>query len=1496
MAATALQENGTSVLNGEKDGDIVQSPVSANSGRTESEEEEEYAGRSEESDGSAEEEDDDEDDDDEPALKYERLGGALPDLLKRDSGSALVVSKNLMAMGTHAGFVHLLDLAGKRIKSFKPHMASVMDICLDETAEWVATASLDGQIVIHSAAESFSFDLKRPIRAISLEPNFAKKTTRAFVCGGMAGNLIMYERGWLGHKDTILHTGEGPIWAVKWRGRLIAWANDLGVKIYDTVSQTRITFIDRPANSPRADLFKCTLHWQDDSTLLIAWADHVKVARVRARPRTQTSSAASAGLPPLLVEITLVLKVDCMIAGLVPHLNSHTVSSPTPSISSNSQPPTQTSTQTHYLLLAYTPPDSSIFTDEPNPDWKKKAAERPELRIVSPTGAELAADALSVADYGKWGCNDYVLAEADDQVYVVLSPRDIVVVRRRDRRDHIAWLVERQRYEEALGEVEALEAETGGASSGDGVVSATEIGQRYIEHLVSDGNFVAAARLTPKVCGRDAKRWENWIFLFQQKRQMQAIIPFVPTDSPRLDHLVYEMILAHFLSHDRRTLLQTIKEWPKEIYDISAVIVAVLAELQRTASTSNLAAPTLAASSPAPSDKVTLMECLAELYVANRQPGKALSYLLRLRRPNVFELIRENNLFTDVQDQALQLVEFDHELMEKRKAALPEGVVSNEKSEAIQLLVDHIHSIPVSRVVAQLQSRPYFLFLYLDALTEKEPHMVSEFADVQVKLYAEFATPRLIDFLRASNEYTLEKAYKVCEERNLVPEMVFLLGRMGNNKQALTLIIERLGDVHRAIDFAKEQNDDDLWEDLLKYSETRPTFIRGLLENVGPEISPIRLIRRIKNGLEIDGLQEALVKILQDFHLQISLLEGCQTILNGDSADFARKLHKDQTAGFLLTGKSTCPMCEQPLVETHQRLVVLFLCRHVVHADCTSGAERLPPPPQPDPVFRGLGVSGQTDAARGLSGKIAFEAVVRARLGHVHVDWLTATPTMGRGTAFTDEDDRNLVAYLASLPLNAGRRSQAIYKLLVANAEGKWPWASRHPSGGWQGRYRNAASDFDERILVERHREPLPPLPPALQSASDTQGTGTESESGPAPRNLTAFTKEDEDNLCVFFAQHRPGGRGRLSETLYKTLVENKDGKHPWATRHPAGSWRSHYRRHAARIDARILAIQSIAGGLQAGIAEHCDGVVEDAQAEHGRKRPDGDSCTPRSAPDAHVQEHAAPDGRVLVPFTEEDIENLCKFLSGQRPLEGGRQYRSNVFYDKLVEDKDGAAHWANRHSAASWYRYYRRHQQELDTRILALQREEIAAAAASAIQSSVDPQRSLEVRVESSILPEAIEGDEGIKNLIMPVPSQSATSRRTAMEPDLVNSLKKLAIDATPTSNDDDINANRQMNGKSSLSSVEPPPEPRVSGQVVTALSERSNQPFSLSSTPATMDPAARAFDMHAFLFADALDTSNSLLLLYNGNAVPLGNCRTDYVSAGDLNPPSGNLYLLPT
>ncbi|CCM00293.1 uncharacterized protein FIBRA_02323 [Fibroporia radiculosa] len=920
------------------------------------------------SEGSFDEDEDDseDEDDDEPALKYERLGGITQSLLQKGSISVLAHANQrlvrtfalffsfhvvipLQALGTHDGMLHVLDLSGTHVKSFEAHSAYVTDISMDLSAEWIATTSIDGetsviyvdsfvrvasiatsrisdefprQVVIHSVStsESQTFRAKRSLRSVALEPNFAKSGTRSVVYGGMEGSLVLQEKGWLGYKETVLHSNEGPVWKVRWRGRLIAWANDLGVKIYDTVSQTRITFIDRPADSPRADLFGCTLHWQDDSTLLVAWADQIKVARIRARPRTVTTSS-SANLPPYLVEVTAVFQLDCMVAGIVPHPLTSSPPTLIPSSASVTSTPSSHQTTeamapstmqtapppplTAFLLLAYSPPDTSLLTGNEatsnRDEQARKAAERPELRIVSRGGEELASDALGISNYERWGCNDYHLVEveagavtggADNRYYIVVSPKDVVVVKPRDWRDHVAWLVERKRYEEALDEIERQAGMGIAGGPGEEAVDAVDIGQRYIEHLVSEGEFIKAARLCPKVCGQDVKRWEDWIFFFAQKLQLQAIIPYVPTDAPTLGHLVYEMIMAYYLANDRQMLLQTIKSWPKGIYDISAVIVAVQAELDRSPSSSSARTTS--------SETVLLMESLAELYTNNRQPGKALPFFLRLRRPNVFDLIRENNLFTAVQDQVLLLVEFDHELMEIRKKG-GEDVDFDHNSTAIILLVDHIHSIPIGRVVQQLQSRPYYLYMYLDALFHKDPQLTSDFADVQVKLYAEYASDHLIDFLRASNYYSLEEAYNICNDRDMVPEMVFLLGRMGNNKKALTLIIERMGDVNRAIDFAKGQHDDDLWEDLLRYSETRPSFIRGLLENVGAEIDPIRLIRRIKNGLEIPGLKGALIKILHDFNLQTSLLEGCQMILDGDCAELARHLHRNQTTGFFIS-------------------------------------------------------------------------------------------------------------------------------------------------------------------------------------------------------------------------------------------------------------------------------------------------------------------------------------------------------------------------------------------------------------------------------------------------------------------------------------------------------------------------------------------------------------------------------------------------------------------
>ncbi len=124
----------------------------------------------------------------------------------------------------------------------------------------------------------------------------------------------------------------------------------------------------------------------------------------------------------------------------------------------------------------------------------------------------------------------------------------------------------------------------------------------------------------------------------------------------------------------------------------------------------------------------------------------------------------------------------------------------------------------------------------------------------------------------------------VCEKRNYIPELVYLLSKTGETKRALFLIIDKLGDVSQAIAFAKSQDDVDLWDDLLNYSMNKPRFIRGLLEEVGTAVDPVQLVRRIPEGLEIEGLKSGLSKILKEYELQYSISEGVAKILRGEVA------------------------------------------------------------------------------------------------------------------------------------------------------------------------------------------------------------------------------------------------------------------------------------------------------------------------------------------------------------------------------------------------------------------------------------------------------------------------------------------------------------------------------------------------------------------------------------------------------------------------------------
>jgi hypothetical protein len=49
----------------------------------------------------------------------------------------------------------------------------------------------------------------------------------------------------------------------------------------------------------------------------------------------------------------------------------------------------------------------------------------------------------------------------------------------------------------------------------------------------------------------------------------------------------------------------------------------------------------------------------------------------------------------------------------------------------------------------------------------------------------------------------------------------------------------------------------------------KPDFIRALLMNIGSNLDPVDLIRRIPRSLQIPDLKECLTKVVHDVHLQV---------------------------------------------------------------------------------------------------------------------------------------------------------------------------------------------------------------------------------------------------------------------------------------------------------------------------------------------------------------------------------------------------------------------------------------------------------------------------------------------------------------------------------------------------------------------------------------------------------------------------------------------------
>ena len=417
----------------------------------------------------------------------------------------------------------------------------------------------------------------------------------------------------------------------------------------------------------------------------------------------------------------------------------------------------------------------------------------------------------------------------------IQSPYDCVLAIKRDLSDHFNWEIEHENYKNAWElledhpEIAAAASQTTSETSpastpsrkpgslqeffadddaSQTTISATRVNQNsavekekrrlgdlWVQQLVKAGNWQEAGQVAGRVLG-NSQRWEHWVWKFAEKDRFNEIAPHMPKKQmqPPLPSTIYEVVLGHYIIHDRIRFKHLLEDWDTELFDTGIVIEAIKSKLAG----GDITEDSIEGNEQGRDWRI-LQDALAKLYLAEGHQRDALRCYIRLQNADAaMNLIQEFHLVEAIRDDISGFILLRVSKEQMDTAPLPE--LEESSSEAIGVLVDEAcrGNVPASEVVAQLRQKgdvfQPFLFFYLRSLwkpegherkgrTAKErvnagrlavdgKHIAEEFADLMVELFAEYDRELLLRYLRESQAYDLSRATSICENRQYIPELV----------------------------------------------------------------------------------------------------------------------------------------------------------------------------------------------------------------------------------------------------------------------------------------------------------------------------------------------------------------------------------------------------------------------------------------------------------------------------------------------------------------------------------------------------------------------------------------------------------------------------------------------------------------------------------------------------------------------------------------------------